>query len=355
MTDAEQINQFLQDYKQYVTQILHPYREEAKVFLKLWKEAGYWSSYSSKSRLPSPSPVQRTFCRIKRPESVVDKIYRKPSDYPKGLSPESFLKMNDVLGARAIVYFMSQLPLIDKELRNSPHFEISKESPPIAYLTEDLARKYGLDHLKKADKDSGYASVHYFLRLRNSNIALHQRPYFELQVRTLAEDLWGEIEHIIGYKPDKRTSFAVKKQFYIISKELSAIDEHFNLLYEELLRFQDEVTTRDTDPLNAENLPLVLSEMGIGCAQQEIDGLLKLLSSRQVTNVAALRKLATIERLEFIRNTFRSDKGRAPINFEVVATLAALGLAKTKEEELGLIKAQISFLDAWDTLKQAFA
>jgi putative GTP pyrophosphokinase len=167
--------------------------------------------------------------------------------------------------------------------------------------------------------------------------------------------LWGEVEHIIGYKPDKRTSFAVKKQFYIIGRELSAIDEHFNLLYEELLRFQDEVTVRDTDPLNAENLPLVLSELGIGCAQQEIDGLLKLLSSRHVANVAALQRVATLKRMEFIRNTYRSEKGRAPSNFETVATLAALGLAQSEDQEPELIKAQIAFLDTWGSLKQGFA
>lgn len=235
MQDAEKLNEFLQGYKLYVTDILQPTRNEVKALLKQWKEVGYWAKYVGKTRLPSPSPIQRAFSRIKRPESVVDKIYRKPIDYPTGLSSESFYKMYDTVGARAIVYFMSQLPLIDKELRDSRDFEISENLPPIAYLSADLTKKYGLNHLKQGEKESGYSSIHYILRLRNSKIEIDKRPWFELQVRTLAEDVWGEVEHIIGYKPDKKTSFAVKTQFYVISRELSAIDEHFNLLYEESL------------------------------------------------------------------------------------------------------------------------
>jgi len=354
MKDAQKLHEFLQNYKLYVTDILQPTRNEAKILLKRWKEAGYWAKYIGKTRLPAPSPIQRAFSRIKRPESVVDKIYRKPADYPAGLSSESFRKMHDTVGARVIVYFMSQLPLIDKELRDSGDFEISPDSPPIAYLSADLTKKYSLDHLRQGEKESGCSSIHYIAKLRNSKIQIDQRPWFELQVRTLAEDVWGEVEHIIGYKPDKKTSFAVRNQFYVISKELSAIDEHFNFLYEELLRFQEEASIRDTDPLNAENLPPVLSELGIGCAQQEIYGLLKLLVSRQVKTVGALRGLATIRRMDVIRNTYRAEKGRAAANFEVVATLATLGSATSDEEEIELIKAQMAFLDAWDSLKQGF-
>ncbi len=355
MQDAQRLKDFLQDYKLYVTDILQPTRNELKALLKHWKDVGHWATYVQKTRLPAPSPIQRTFSRIKRPESVVDKIYRKPADYPAGLSPESFRKMHDTMGVRAIVYFMSQLLLIDREIRGSGDFEISSDQLPIAYLSSDLAKKYGLDHLKHGEKESGYSSIHYILRLCDSRIELSQRPWFELQVRTLAEDVWGEVEHIIGYKPDKKTSFAVKNQFYVISRELSAIDEHFDLLYEELLRFQDEIVNiRETDLLNAENLPYVLSEFGVGCAQQEIYGLLKLLVSRRITTAGSLRDIATTRRLQVIRNTYASEKGRPPVNFEVVATLAALKSATSDEEEIELIQAQMAFLDAWDLLKQSF-
>lgn len=178
---------------------------------------------------------------IKRPESVVDKIQRHPGFFTQGLTENSFHFMNDTVGIRVVLYFLRHLPAIDREIRQHNNLEVSEAYPPKAYLNADLATRLSLNHLNPVQKESGYASLHYILRLRQSAVPIEVRPWFELQVRTLTEHTWGEIEHILGYKPDKRTSFAVKKQFQIISKLLEAIDEHFNFLFEELLRFQVEV------------------------------------------------------------------------------------------------------------------
>jgi len=167
------------------------------------------------------------------------------------------------------------------------------------------------------------------------------------------EDVWGEIEHVLGYKPNKRTSFAVKRQFRIIASELTAIDEHFNLLYQELSRFQQEGIFRDADPLNAENLPPVLNELGIGCAQSEIDGQLKLLVSRGINSVGELRGNATGHRLESIRRTYRNYRDRPPTDFETVAAVAAIrdidDMNEAKIEDA--IKGHIDILEAWLGLK----
>jgi len=356
MNKSIQLTTFLKEYEEYVTTILDPTRIELKKVLKQWKFPGYWGKFSDDhTHLPSPSPVQRITSRIKRPESVVDKILRKPENYPDHLSSNSFPKIHDLLGARVIIYFISNFPIVDRELRSMEELEISKDFPPIAYLSEDTTKRLSLVDLNRQDKESGYASIHYIVRLTESSVPHPNRPWVELQVRTLAEDLWGEIEHILGYKPDKRTSFAVKKQFQMLSNQLRNIDDHFNFLYEELSRFQEEVRYEDTDPLNAENIPQVLSKMGLGCSQQEIDGILKLLVSRGLNSVVDLFKVATPSRLEVIRNTYRKELGRAPIDFEVIANLATLKNAQNgEEEEISLVKAQISYLDAWDTLKKSF-
>ncbi len=260
--------------------------------------------------------------------------------------------MYDTLGGRVVVYFLSNLPLVDRELRDSDVLEISPVGEPIAYLSQDLASQLGLSHLNVSHKDSGYASLHYVARFRSTALAGVQRPWFEIQVRTLAEDVWGEVEHVLGYKPDKRTSFAVKRQFRIIAPELTAIDEHFNLLYEELSRFQEEGIFRDTDPLNAENLPPVLSELGIGCAQSEIDGQLKLLASRGFGTVGDLREGSAGNRLEAVRNTYRSYRGRLPSDFETVAGIAAIRGLVDEAKIGGVIRSQIDVLEAWWGLKQ---
>jgi len=220
-------------------------------------------------------------------------------------------------------------------------------------LTQELAEQLGLTKLRVSKKESGYASLHYTVRFRPTSLGSSPTPWFELQVRTLVEDAWGEIEHVLGYKPDKRISFAVKRQFRIIASELTAIDEHFNLLFEELSRFQREGIFRDADPLNAENLLPVLSELGIGCAQTEIDGQLKLVASRSTDSVGALRENASSHRLELIRKTYRDYRGRPPTDFETVAAFAPVrGLDDDERMICDANKGQINILEAWVGLKR---
>jgi putative GTP pyrophosphokinase len=352
MEDTEELRQFLDDYAQYVIDVLKPTEDEIKVLFKAWTNNAYWGKVAQLSRLPSPSPIQFIKTRKKRPESVVDKILRKPSLFPDGLTLNSVRVMPDAIAARIVVYFLANLPLIHHEILHTEVLEISEEHPPVAYLREDLTQRLGLTELKRVTKDSGYASIHYILRLRQSKVPKEERPWFELQVRTVTEHVWGEIEHILGYKPNKHTSFAVKKQFQIISSELTAIDEHFNLLFEELSRYQQEVTYRENDPLNAENLPAVLSDIGVGCAQREINGLLKLLNSRGIESVGALTNLATPELIDVIRNTYRASERRSPDNFEIVASLAAIHGVSDEALIIAAIKTQIDFLNAWEELKR---
>jgi putative GTP pyrophosphokinase len=313
ITESDNLGKFLKSYGKYVVDILKPTETEIKNLFRSWTNTDYWGKYAELSRLPSPSPIHYVKVRTKRPESVVDKILRKPNLYMDGLVLDSVKLMSDAVAGRIIVYFLSNIPLIHNEILNNPLLEISKEYPPIAYLNENIIQRLGLTDIERKPKESGYVSIHYILRLRSSMVSKEDRPWFELQVRTLAENVWGEIEHILGYKPDKRTSFAVKKQFQIISSQLIAIDEHFNLLFEELSRFQQEVTYRDNDFLNAENLPAVLNDIGVGCAQREINGLLKLLNSRRIENVNMLNDIATPQNIDIIRNTYRSYERRAPI------------------------------------------
>jgi len=356
--DSETMRRFLDQYKNYVQEVLSPTRKEVRSLFGQWRKPGYWEAKSDpdgseEQRAASPFPVQRVHVRIKRAESVVDKILRRPDVFDSGLAPESFRKMNDTLGVRVILYFLCHMPLIDRELtRLNDQLEMSDTYKPKAYLGEDLTKRLALLHLDRSEKESGYASIHYVVRLKNSVVPIENRPWFELQVRTLTEDIWGEVEHLLGYKPDKRTSFAVRKQFQIISKLLAAIDEHFNFLFEELSRFQAEVEYTEDDLLNAETLPPELSALGLGCSQNQIDGLLKLLMSRKVMTVRSLRGLAQFRLLEIIRNTYTLVKGRPPNSFEVVANLANLMGCNQEVEQIQRIKEWIAFLDTWQKLKE---
>jgi len=352
MKRSQNMREFLSAYEGYALNILKPKQDQLKQIFESWKDQSYWKKYQENIRHPIPSPVQHTRTRIKRPESLTDKIIRKPASFPNGLCMDSVKNMGDTLGGRVVVYFLSGLPILDREVRTHPLIQICDDDPPVAYLDSSTLRRLSLGDIKQSDKDSGYASIHYTVKLKDNDIPENENPRLELQIRTLAENIWGEIEHILGYKPGKYTSLAVKKQFQIISSQLKTIDEHFNFLYEELTRFQEEVIIEDSHPLNAENLPTVLQKLGISCSQREIGGLLKLLASRGFLNVGSLLNTASVKTMETIINTYRVHEGRNPVGFEIVANLAAVRDISDETEINEIVKAQIEFLKAWEKLKK---
>ncbi len=344
------LDAFLEAYERYVRAVLRPTQRLVLDHLEPWKEPAYWEKYQTTNRIPIPSPVHRITTRIKRPEQVVDKILRKRESFPRGLHPDSFRRMHDVIGVRVLVYVLSHLPLVDRELGTCGVFEISDEEPPTAYLSPDQTRTLSLDHLEQLEKESGYASVHYVLRLREAD-GVPESPWFELQVQTLAQELWSTLEHHLGYKPGRGTTVAARRQLRILSKLIGAIDEHFDFLYQELNRHQEEISYADADPIGVENLPPLLAELGISCAQRDVNNIIKFLGSRGVTTVGELRRLATPRRLDVIRSTYLATAGRLPFNLEVIASLAAVVGAHGQREEVRRIRSQIAYSDLWGQLR----
>jgi putative GTP pyrophosphokinase len=326
---ARKTSRFRDAYKRHREEVLEPARDELKAELSSWKHERRWSAHRNGDAI-IPSPVQRTRVRIKRLESIEDKIARHPDKFPGGLTRANLLSMNDLLGARIIVYFVSDLPLIDLELHQSPEIELSSSRPPTAYLPHDLAVQLGMTNIRREDKRSGYASIHYHAHLATS--ALRRPPHFELQVRTLAEDVWGEIEHILGYKPDKQTALQVSREFRILSKQLGAIDEQFALLYHRQRIHRKEIAIDADAPPNAENIPKVLAEMRLPVAQDEVDGLLKVMASRGIETVGELQARGTPERLHILRKTWQKEIGRPPRTFDIIAVLGTIGVDASGSE-----------------------
>jgi len=346
---------FLSDYEEYVQKVLKPEHGHIKSFIEHWQEPYFWSQYAKSSQGICPSPLRAIFTRIKRPEKVVDKILQKSWEYPWGLSRESFMHMHDCIGVRIVVYFLSQLTYVDRELRTSNSFEISKEIPPKAYMNPELMNRFGLSHIGHTEKESGYASLHYIVRLnrkRGRSEDDFPQPWFEIQVRTLAQELWSEMEHILAYKSEKWSNFSSRSRFSILSREICAIDEHFNLLYEELLQSQEISRHAEEEELNSENLAYALSQIGIRCAQQDFTTILSLLHSRGVKTLKDFAGLATPKRLETIRNTYINHTGRSPDSFELIACLGSLqGMTSANNESLQVVS-HIEFSKSWNKLRK---
>lgn len=338
---SDELKNFLKEYSEYEKMVLKPTLNEINACLKEMKVPEFWNKYMTGRGVATPSPVKQIMSRIKQPDKVVEKIFRKPDIFPDKLSSNSLKKMHDTIGIRIVVYFPSQLSLIDRELRNSRFFALDNMAQPEAYLEPEKLIRLGLSHIENKQKESGYTSIHYMARLKNSSIVQEELPVFEIQVRTLAQELWSELEHVLAYKPETRPSLSAKRRLQILSRDVSVIDEHFNLLYEELIHNQETAEYKDTDLLTFENTPKVLSEIGIQCALTELNPILKTLFSREINTVGKLHQIATPLRLSTIRNNYMTIMGRAPNNVEMISTLSNLNNVESKEAEIERIKAHI--------------
>jgi ppGpp synthetase/RelA/SpoT-type nucleotidyltranferase len=130
-----------------------------------------------------------------------------------------FEKIRDLAGVRVLHLHTQQMeeinPLLLK-LFGDQNYELIEG--PIANLWdheyEDFFKSIKIE--PKVRSDTMYTSVHYIVRANNKGQAT-----CELQVRTLSEELWGEVSHTINY-PELTTSVACREQLKVLARVASS-------------------------------------------------------------------------------------------------------------------------------------
>ena len=171
------------------------------------------------------TPHSVTF-REKDLEKLKEKIKREAKDYHNPLS-----EVTDLAGVRIITYFPSDvdriLPLIEEE------FEVDQEN--------------SIDKRKAADPSSfGYASVHLVVSFRADRLKLPEYGLFqnmkcEIQVRTILQHGWAEIEHDIAYKSTEEIPFELRRRFASLAGLLEIADREFERLREDELKVRETI------------------------------------------------------------------------------------------------------------------
>ena len=89
--------------------------------------------------------------------------------------------------------------------------------PPMAYTWDPETEKYfqalGLETKRK---DSYYTSIHYVIQPKSESYIT-----CEIQVRTLFEEAWGEIDHTVNY-PHPTDSQSAKEQLRVLARMVGA-------------------------------------------------------------------------------------------------------------------------------------
>lgn len=157
--------------------------------------------------------------RMKDPEHLKDKIQRKLKSEKIIDENNLFTVVNDLIGVRVLYLYQDQFQLIHNELLKK--VDETKDwmfvEAPKAYTWDPETREYFEKlNIHTEVRDTYYTSVHYVIKPNNelSNITC------EIQVRTLFEEIWGEIDHTINY-PHQTEIIACKEQLRVLAKLVS--------------------------------------------------------------------------------------------------------------------------------------
>ena len=167
--------------------------------------------------------------REKDPEELREKITRE------GEVPDALVNcIGDLAGVRIIAYFTSDVdkivPLIEKEFNIDSGHSMDKR------LSSDPAI-------------FGYASVHFVVEFRPEMLKLPEYALFdkmkcEIQVRTILQHAWAEIEHDIVYKSPGEIPFRVRRRFACLAGLLEIADREFESLRQDEMAVRQAIQSR---------------------------------------------------------------------------------------------------------------
>lgn len=170
-------------------------------------------------RNPKAAPhVHSVKSRLKDPDHLEEKIKRSWSDGAP-ISPDNlFQRVTDLAGVRVLLLHQQQFGRVKEAVESRiARKEWFLVEPPKAYTWDPEAKIYFESlGLEVHTKDSFYTSVHYLVRGN-----LDSPVCCEIQIRTLFEEIWGEVDHAFNY-PKKSENQSCRDQILVLAKLIGA-------------------------------------------------------------------------------------------------------------------------------------
>lgn len=159
--------------------------------------------------------------RLKRRSSVSAKLARPDRTY------SSLWDLTDLVGVRVITYFEDGVDRVSRLIEGR--------------LPVDF--RHSVDKRRPAAADRfGYRSLHYVCRLGGDVLPAEARC--EIQVRTLLEHAWAEIEHDLGYKTRESVPLAARRRLNRLAGLLELADQEFAAIRDELHLYASSLPRR---------------------------------------------------------------------------------------------------------------
>ncbi len=153
--------------------------------------------------------------RLKTRESLARKLARPDKTY------SSLWEVTDLIGLRVITYFEDSILKIAQLIERRFNVDFPNSTNKLVFSNHE---------------NFGYRSLHYICFLEGST-----ERRFEIQIRTVLQDAWAEVEHDLGYKASEVAPRHLRRRFSRISSLLEFADEEFVSIRNDLKRYIDTV------------------------------------------------------------------------------------------------------------------
>ncbi|MGB9121805.1 MAG: hypothetical protein WCE73_14380, partial [Candidatus Angelobacter sp.] len=163
--------------------------------------------------------------RVKERIKLEEKIQRENKEY------RSLDAITDVVGVRIITHFEDEVDKVGTVIERE--FSIDRDN--------------SIDKRKILDPDRfGYLSLHYISKIRGDRCRLIEYRQFEgliceIQIRSILQHAWAEIEHDLGYKAKSVVPAPVKRRFSRLAGLLELADSEFSRLRDDLQLYSEQV------------------------------------------------------------------------------------------------------------------
>ena len=150
------------------------------------------------------NPIHHMECRLKSAESTVSKLRRKGYE----VNTQNIMEhIQDVAGIRVICPYTDDLYRLAKVIEKHRDFTLLRRTDYIA-----------------SPKPNGYRSLHMVVEVPVTISEVIVRLPVEIQLRTIAMDMWASLEHELHYKSNKNVSPENTELLRECAEQLSAID-----------------------------------------------------------------------------------------------------------------------------------
>ena len=157
------------------------------------------------------NPINGIKTRLKRPESILDKMHRKGIPLSLKAIEENLM---DIAGLRVICAFPDDVYMLADALLSQDDITLVKRKDYIAN-----------------PKENGYRSLHLIVAVPIFLAREKRMMNVEVQLRTIAMDSWASLEHQLKYKKDVEFTEQMAEDLYYCAQLSAELDAKMDALH----------------------------------------------------------------------------------------------------------------------------